>query len=58
MGNLESEHFSGYKTWIPFQVLKPEKWIEIREYLREIAAKIVNILWGETRTWGLSIHEK
>ena len=34
------------------------KWIQIREYLREIAAKIESILWGKTKAWGLSIHEE
>ena len=28
------------------------------KYIREIEGQIDNLLWGKTRAWGQSIHEK
>ena len=58
--NLESEHSPEYGTRNvnTFLGMVHGKWIEIREYLFKISAKIGNILWGKTRTRGLSIHER
>jgi len=58
--NVESEHFPGFCIWkvSTFCDVVHGKWIKICEYLCEIAEKIRNILKGETRAWGLSMHEK